>query len=334
MADAPAPAAAPEIAARFGIGEWFGHSFVNTTAEQRREYARIALSEPLANYPPCPFKAADGTQRCTKKGGICSLRLYERFDAAGAAVATATVEGDLRAVCPHRFKQGGTIYREIGRSILGTTEPRIVDEVRFLQRPRLVGMAPAEENEDAAEPEVEQEDVGNIDNVLVHPDADPLRWCALEIQAVYFSGKGMKSLFEHIRDCPHDALPFPDLVRRPDYRSSGPKRLMPQLQIKVPTLRRWGKRMAVVVDAAWFRTNVINVETVADLSNCDIAWFVVRFDEATDPATIIVGEPEKQTLERAVEGLTGGFPVTLADFEQKMMAKLNEVARRRGARRR
>jgi len=83
--------------------------------------------------------------------------------------------------------------------------------------------------------------------------------------------------------------------------------------------------MAVVVDAAWFRNNVIDVETVSDLSNCDIAWFVVGFDESTDPATLLIGEPEKQTLERAVEGLTGGHPVTLNEFETKILEKVQRT---------
>lgn len=30
---------------RFGIGEWYGHSFASLTAAQRREYAAIALHQ-------------------------------------------------------------------------------------------------------------------------------------------------------------------------------------------------------------------------------------------------------------------------------------------------
>lgn len=46
------------------------------------------------------------------------------------------------------------------------------------------------------------------------------------------------------------------------------------------------------------------------------------FDESTNPATLIIGGIELQTLERAVEGLTGGFPVTLAEFEAKIKEKM------------
>ena len=53
---------------------------------------------------------------------------------------------------------------------------------------------------------------------------------------------------------------------------------MPQLQIKVPTLRRWGRKMAVVVDRAFF-DSVGEMDNVSDISNADIAWFIVRFEE-------------------------------------------------------
>ncbi len=81
--------------------------------------------------------------------------------------------------------------------------------------------------------------------------------------------------------------------------------------------------MAVVVDHAWFRNNVIDVATVKDVSNSDIAWFIVTFDESTDPARIVIGKPQLQTLERAVEGLTGGYPVSLGEFETKIREKLD-----------
>ena len=80
--------------------------------------------------------------------------------------------------------------------------------------------------------------------------------------------------------------------------------------------------MAVVVDSAWFRTNVVGIETVTHISNADIAWCLVEFDEETDPATIVIRNPRFHTLERAVEGLTGGIPVTLPEFEAKIAEKL------------
>jgi hypothetical protein len=97
---------------------------------------------------------------------------------------------------------------------------------------------------------------------------------------------------------------------------------MPQLQIKVPTLRRWGKKMAVVVDRRFFDA-MGEMDDVADVSNCDIAWFVVDYDEAGTRAVLRRDFVRFTTLERAVEGLTGGHPVILAVFEQKIRAKLH-----------
>lgn len=310
------------LAPRFGIGEWYGRSFVRLTRDERKAFANTALTHSKENAPICPFLSTTiKSVKCMKKGGVCSLRLYEANEERGALGVTSE-EGKLRVVCPHRFKQNNTVYSVIGELMIDTPNPLNVPEVRFLRRPSSAA-SPQEKNSIAEVSETRSEDVGNIDTVLVKIDGDKLlRWCALELQAVYFSGEKMNLLFTHIRDYAGPGVPFPDKIRRPDYRSSGPKRLMPQLQIKVPTLRRWGKKMAVVVDVPWFRTNVIGVETVGDISNADIAWFLVDFDESTDPATLFVRGPELQTLERAVEGLTGGSPVTLTEFESKIRAKL------------
>ena len=151
----------------------------------------------------------------------------------------------------------------------------------------------------------------------------PMAWAALEIQAVYFSGNAMRGEFEAYAAESVDWPIFPAGRRRPDYRSSGPKRLMPQLQIKVPTLRRWGKKMAVVVDRAFF-DSVGEMDKVADISNADIAWFIVRFEEVPGEkrCRLVPDEVRYTTLERSVEGLTGGKAVPLPTFEQRISEKI------------
>lgn len=150
-----------------------------------------------------------------------------------------------------------------------------------------------------------------------------LEWCAVEIQAVYFSGAAISRDFPAVRAHSGPGVPMPGGRRRPDFRSSGPKRLMPQLQIKVPTLRRWGKKMAVVVDRPFFDA-LGDMDDVKDVSNGDIIWFVVSFDSRPETARpgVTVDEVRCTTLERAVEGLTAGEPSTLADFENKIRSKL------------
>ena len=156
---------------------------------------------------------------------------------------------------------------------------------------------------------------------LVVPGTSPLLWCALEVQAVYFQGAAMGGEYRAICDHTANTLPFPVGIRRPDYRSSGPKRLMPQLQIKVPSLRRWGKKMAVVVDQDFFDA-LGPMEDVRHVSNCDIAWFVVKYDESANNAKLVAEAVHLTTLERAVEGLTAGVPVSLELFEERIRAKL------------
>ncbi len=303
------------LAPRFGIGEWYGHSFIHLSRAQRIAFARDAKKQTKKVAPPCPFVSGGEIKLCNKKGGICSLRLYERLED-GSARALEGDAGKLRVTCPRRFIQNNTVFSEVATIVIGTENPEIIPEIRFLKRP-------ANSTEDTLDTTSRKaEDVGNIDIVLVNSSEDRFNWCALEMQAVYFSGESMSSFFDQIEDYMGPGIPFPDKNRRPDYRSSGPKRLMPQLQIKVPTLRRWGKKMAVVVDVPWFRTNVVDVETVSDISNCDIAWFLIDFDESSNPATLVIRELELQTLEQAVVGLTGGFPVTLTEFESKIREKM------------
>jgi len=290
---------------RFGIGEWYGQSYALLTTAQRLAYAQLqALEKKQRPAQACPFRGGN----CTKTGGVCSLRLYHHDAASGEVLPAAGDPGMLRATCPNRFLENRRIFSWIGDVLLGTAEPSVVAEVGFLEGERV--------DEDA-----EGDDVGRIDHVLVHPGAEPMRWCALEIQAVYFSGASMGAEFVMLRHHAAPGVPFPAGHRRPDYRSSGPKRLMPQLQIKVPSLRRWGKKMAVVVDEGFFGA-LGRMDEVKHVSNCDIAWFVVRYREDGGNAVLEPSFVRLTTLERAVEGLTGGSPVSLVTFETRIRAKI------------
>lgn len=295
---AKAPKATEQI--RYGIGEWYGHLIPNLSSEQLQTFGDIGSGK-FADVP-CPFRLdADPAAECKKKGGVCTLRRHIR-DADG----NVTLDGPLVTLCPSRFWSGNEVFGWIGEAILGTTSPTLVKEVQFLTS--LTG----EEEEEGGDA------VGRIDTILVDP-ADPSRWCAMEIQAVYFSGPAMGTHLAQYSE-PVDAPVFPDKVRRPDYRSSGPKRLMPQLQIKVPTLRRWGKKMAVVVDKPFF--NSLGAMTkVPHLSNCDIAWFVI--DYSTEDGSISLEQTVFTTLESSVDALTAGVPLSLEEFEAEMDRFLN-----------
>ena len=81
--------------------------------------------------------------------------------------------------------------------------------------------------------------------------------------------------------------------------------------------------MAVVVDKHFFEA-LGQMEEVGDLSNGDIAWFTVDFeqDEVSQRFRLVRDRVRFTTLERATEGLTGGSPVTLAEFEEGIRTKL------------
>lgn len=306
-----------ELTPRFGIGEWFGDNLIQLSGHERQHHASEVLKPKKdRKAQPCPFQARKQGAVCSKDGGVCSLRLYS-YDVhpdngRATGVPVSGKQGELRATCPYRFHEDLEIFRWVGETILGDPEPMLVGEVGFLE-------ASASTDSEGGD------DVGRIDMVLVSSKTSagaPMDWAALEIQAVYFSGNAMRGEFEAFADNAVDWVIFPTGRRRPDYRSSGPKRLMPQLQIKVPTLRRWGKKMAVVVDRAFF-DSIGEMDNVADISNADIAWFIVRFEEVEGEkrTRIVRDEVRFTTLERSVEGLTGGKPVALSIFENRISGK-------------
>jgi len=160
-----------------------------------------------------------------------------------------------------------------------------------------------------------------IDMVLVSPNSAPIRWCAVEIQAVYFSGAKMSHEIDYLKVSDESGVPPPQKKRHPDFRSSGPKRLMPQLQIKVPTIARWGYKLAVVVDRSFWES-LAPMDEVDHVSNSDVVWFVADYQSDGDRFRLIQHSVHYTTLGRAVEGLTAGKPVPLPEFEQSLHRKL------------
>lgn len=304
----------PKPQIRFGIAEWYGKSFVQLTADERRYYSEIQ-SIPKEERPPqpCPFKGkVSATENCSKGGGICSLRSYRKDPVTGAISLDAP--STLRTTCPQRFDQDGTIYQWIGEVLLSNPDATAIGETPFLKRVPLMG---------AGELPSKRE-VGRIDNVLVTPGTTPLDWTPVEKQAVYFSGRKMSLEFRNIADCAAGDLPFPLMSRRPDYRSSGPKRLLPQLEIKVPTIRTWGKKMCVVVDEDFF-DQLGQMQEAPDISNAEVVWFVVRYAETAKGFTLEKLRTYITTLKQAVDGLVAAIPVSKPKFEEMIIKKLKKA---------
>ena len=327
-------AKAPRTKQWYGIAEWYGRRFADLSDADRKTLAAAKNTDII-----CPFFAqipALGPKSrkltCNKKGGVCSLRRFIGPITPGDEVTF----GLITATCPNRFLERGLVIEHIGRELLGADQPLFAKELPFLKRPKSAVASEAiaeteddEQGEDAEEAVIDpgKENVGRIDLVLVNPD-DRAIWSAVEMQAVYFSGKGMAADITAIKSHAGDRIPMPAETRRPDFRSSGPKRLMPQLMIKVPTLRRWGKKMVVVIDRPFFEAMDAMV-AVEHVSNCDIVWVVVDYDEQT-----VTGEVSLKihmtlftTLEDAVKGLTSGTPTTLPEFEGNLRTKLAKAFR-------
>jgi hypothetical protein len=65
------------------------------------------------------------------------------------------------------------------------------------------------------------------------------------------------------------------------------------------------------------------MEAANDVSNSDVAWFVVKYRETPqgiqlEPSTVFL-----TGLEDAVRGLVAGVPVSKSKFEDKIRSKLN-----------
>ncbi len=172
----------PKIRKRYGVGELFGLVMAALVPEELRRYSAAGFKT------TCPHKT--GGANCHKKGGVCSIIPLEERD------EEVRVVGLPITTCPTRFLEKGLVMAWVSETILGVSNPRVVSEVSFLMD--------KEHQED--EPE---DEVGRIDKVLVDVRNDEMKWCALEMQAVYFSGKKMEDDFVLMRGWTGPGWPSP-----------------------------------------------------------------------------------------------------------------------------
>lgn len=275
---------------RYGIAEWYGHDLTTLTASERK---RLAESAQSGETRPCPFTGGD----CTKTGGVCSLR---RYSAHGDRIAASV--GPNVVTCPNRFKQDRMLLGWLAEIVGFGENAMMAREVPFM-----VGTTGTA--------------AGMIDLVVAAEDHG-LRWYGLEIQAVYFSGAGMDPEFAALAYDDGEDAPFPARYRRPDWRSSSAKRLMPQLQVKVPTLRRWGSKIAVAVDWPFYDSiGGPSTPSCDDLDSGDVVWLV---SEARG-GRLVRRHWEVLTLEQTSEKLLAARPVARAEFEDTLRSKLTPL---------
>lgn len=208
---------------------------------------------------------ADRTEkRCRFRNGPCTKA--SKTDPIG--ICSVSDGSEAASLCPVRFLEDGRIFRDAARIAFGSSASfAIFPEIRILQVPD-----PKKSGE--------MKKIGKVDFVLGKIDAGLVSdFCAVEVQAAYFSGTETRSALRHfIANRDFGAL---DTFRRPDFRSSAQKRLIPQLQLKVPVFRRWGKKFFVVVDRQFFRS-LPEFRTTTP-ANSELTWLVyplAKQDEA------------------------------------------------------
>jgi hypothetical protein len=83
--------------------------------------------------------------------------------------------------------------------------------------------------------------------------------------------------------------------------------------------------MAVVVDDGFF-ASIPEMGSESSVSNCEIAWFVVRYEESKAQIRLVPHKVHLTDLAHAVDGLTGGLAVSLEVFEKRILAKLERLS--------
>ena len=282
---------------RYGIAEWYGEPLENMSAARRQALAKVALGQDAA-VPRCPFQR--GNVVCSKKGGVCSIQTYRTYLGEFLSDRIGERSGNPVITCPKRFSQDDLVPKWLAK-IVGFDQVFLAREVPFMRSPTTGRPA------------------GRID-LVVAGNRTASRWFGLEIQSVYFSGKGMPDDFEMLSRDTGRLPPSPTATRRPDWRSSSAKRLMPQLQVKVPTLRRWATKLAVAVDVPFFEAiGGPSSSPNKDLNDGDIIWLVPRVSDAYQLEAV---HWEVLSLEHSSKKLLAAKKVKRAEFEKALRRKL------------
>jgi hypothetical protein len=219
-------------------------------------------------------------------------------------VCSLADEHSLVITCPNRFRERDVIFHDAAVFAFGTDDSTaVIPEVPFLRSTA----GPAR--------------LGKIDYVLAnHEEGRLVDFCALEVQSVYMSGASMRAEFVHYLET--GEVVQPQKERHADYRSSSHKRLMPQLMIKVPALRRWGKKVVVAIHDDFF--GWLPPCPVVDESNAELTWLVYRAKDQGDSYCLHLKQTVPTTLEDAVTSLTAAVPPPRQEFESQLQAALRQ----------
>lgn len=109
----------------------------------------------------------------------------------------------------------------------------------------------------------------------------------------------------------------------PRWLAQSAKWLMPQLQVKGPTLRRWGTKLAVTVDLPFFDAiGGPSTKPSRDLNDGDIIWLIPR---VTDDYRLVAHHWEVLSLEASSDKLLSAETVKRQEFEAALRTKLQRI---------
>ena len=224
------------------IAEVFGHAVENLSD------AAIASRD----RKHCPFRNSP----CTKSSSMDPLGVCSLSDGVHAA-----------ALCPVRLQEGNRIFNDAARLAFGDAASYgVFPEVRILKI-------------ETANGNKRNRKIGKVDFIIGKIDGkDVIDFAALEVQTVYFSGSEIRTPMRYFLK--NKKLDESNSERRPDFRSSAQKRLIPQLRLKVPVFRRWGKKFFVAVDSQFFDALPAFPHTTP--ANSEVTWLNYPIDKQGD----------------------------------------------------
>ncbi|WP_082117284.1 NotI family restriction endonuclease [Sedimenticola thiotaurini] len=271
------------------ISEVFGHGVEDLTDDAQSD----------RRHKNCRFRGSACTKSSTTDPiGICSLS-----DGVEAA-----------SLCPFRFLESDRIFTDAARLSFGPDASfGVFPEVRILKIP-----SDQEGGRDRK--------IGKVDYILGRVESGEITdFAAVEVQAVYFSGREIRTAMNYF--LAHGALDIESSDRRPDFRSSAQKRLIPQLQLKVPVFRRWGKKFFVVVDTQFFRSLPSFSSTTQ--ANSELTWLSYPLKKTGSNYTIQEPMIVYSEWDEVQNSLREGSPPEPSEIVHELQTKLTGPQRTR-----
>jgi hypothetical protein len=256
--------------------------------------------------------SARNQRHCRFRNSPCTKS--SRSDPLG--ICTLADDGNAASLCPVRFLENGRIFKDAAAMAFGEGVTfGVFPEIRILE------IAAIEEGERSRK-------IGKVDFLIGHiSDHKVCDFAAVEIQAAYFSGGSLRNVFNHYMA--EKSLEGIDTNRRPDFRSCAQKRLIPQLQLKIPVFRRWGKKFFVVVDTEFFKSLPRFPQTTA--SNSELTWLAYPIEKTGE--AFGMGNPHViySDWDEVQNSLREGKAPEPSDIVSELQAKLDGPPRRRPA---